>query len=97
MNDTAETMPQVWVASEAQWVRAKDAKKIFGVGRGMLNDWVAEGKVMARCADKAVFYRFADIERMMNSLRRWMPKVSGDCVPRSPAKAGQASGAEGND
>ena len=76
--DACEMVPQVWVATEVSWVRAKDAKKIFGVGRGMLNGWVAEGKVVARCADKAVFYRFADIERAMNSLKRWMPKAGGN-------------------
>ena len=76
--DACEMMPQVWVATEVSWVRAKDAKKIFGVGRGMLNGWVAEGKVVARCTDKAVFYRFADIERVMNSLKRWIPKAGGN-------------------
>ena len=37
--DACEMMPQVWVATEVSWVRAKDAKKIFGVGRGK---WSAE-------------------------------------------------------
>ncbi len=56
-----------------KYVRAKDAELYFGVKRDMLNDWVAEGRVIARCEDKAVFYDFDSINASIRNLPAWEP------------------------
>ena len=79
----------VVLATMPMWVRAEEANALFGTPLNKLNDWVIEGKVIAKKCDpylkgSATIFKTETILRTLEGLfdyRRWLlerPDLAGE-------------------
>lgn len=62
------------------WCTREQATRYFAIPKGRLEQWVAEGKVIAKkfdatCANSAIRFKTADIDAAYEAMPNYKPKI----------------------
>ena len=69
LDDLKQLLSHGHLKPAKQWLKAGDVRKLLGISPGTLQNLRIEGKLRASKIGGIHYYRFEDIERLMNGVK----------------------------